>query len=56
VLIALAIDLFTDRGRERISLRGAIWRSLLWITLSLSFNVFVWWWQGADQAIDFFTG
>ena len=27
-----------------------------WITLSLSFNVFVWWWQGADQAIDFFTG
>lgn len=56
VLIALAIDLFTDRGRERISLRSAIWRSLLWITLSLSFNVFVWWWQGADQAIDFFTG
>ncbi len=56
VLIALAIDLFTDRGRERISLQSAIWRSLLWITLSLSFNVFVWWWQGADQAIDFFTG
>jgi tellurite resistance protein TerC len=56
VLIALAIDLFTDRGRERISLPSAIWRSLLWITLSLSFNVFVWWWQGADQAIDFFTG
>ena len=56
VLIALAIDLFTDRGRERISLRSAIWRSLLWIALSLCFNAFVWWWQGADQAIDFFTG
>jgi tellurite resistance protein TerC len=56
VLTALAIDLFTDRARERISLRSAILRSLLWIALSLSFNVFVWWWQGADQAIDFFTG
>ncbi len=56
VLIALAIDLFTDRGRQRISLRSAIWRSLLWIALSLCFNAFVWWWQGADQAIDFFTG
>jgi len=56
VLTALAIDLFTDRARERISLRSAILRSLLWIALSLGFNVFVWWWQGADQAIDFFTG
>lgn len=56
VLTALAIDLFTDRGKERISLRSAILRSLLWIALSLSFNGFVWWWQGADQAIDFFTG
>jgi tellurite resistance protein TerC len=37
-------------------LRSAILRSLLWIALSLGFNVFVWWWQGADQAIDFFTG
>ena len=56
VLIALAVDLFTDRGRERISLRSAIWRSLFWIALSLSFNAFVWWWQGADQSIDFITG
>jgi tellurite resistance protein TerC len=56
VLIALAIDLFSDRGRDRISLPSAIRRSLLWIGLSLGFNAFVWWWQGPDQAVDFFTG
>jgi tellurite resistance protein TerC len=55
VLAALALDLFSDRGVERISLRSAIWRSLLWVVLSLSFNAIVWWWQGADQAMDFFT-
>ncbi len=56
VLIALAVDLFTDRGHDRISLPSAVRRSLVWIGLSLGFNVFVWWWQGADQAVDFFTG
>jgi tellurite resistance protein TerC len=56
VLVALAIDLFSDGGRDRISLSSAIRRSLLWICLSLGFNAFVWWWQGADQAVDFFTG
>ncbi len=56
VLIALAVDLFSDRGRDRISLPSAVRRSLLWIALSLCFNAFVWWWQGRDQAVDFFTG
>ncbi len=56
VLIALAVDLFSDRGSERISLASAVRRSLLWIGLSLGFNAFVWWWQGSDQAVDFFTG
>ncbi|HEY3662483.1 MAG TPA: TerC family protein [Chthoniobacterales bacterium] len=56
VLIALAVDLFTDRGRDRISLSSAVRRSLVWIGLSLGFNGFVWWWQGSDQAVDFFTG
>ncbi len=55
VFVALAIDLFSDRARERISLPSAVWRSLLWVALSLSFNAFVWWWRGEDKAIDFFT-
>jgi tellurite resistance protein TerC len=58
VFAALAIDLgsFRARGPHVISLRSAIWRSLIWILLSLAFNVVVWKWQGADQGIDFFTG
>ncbi len=56
VFAALAIDLFSFRGPHTISLRSAIWRSLIWIALSLAFNVVVWRWQGADQGIDFFTG
>ena len=56
VFAALAIDLFSDRGHDRIGLPSAIRRSLSWVGLSLSFNGLVWWWQGFDQAIDFFTG
>lgn len=56
VLLALAVDLFTDRAHDRISLPSAIRRSLVWIGLSLGFNALVWWWQGTDQAVDFFTG
>lgn len=56
VLTALAIDLFSDRAHERISLRSAALRTLLWVSLSLGFNLFIWWWEGIDQAIDFFTG
>ncbi|MEO6872947.1 MAG: TerC family protein [Chthoniobacterales bacterium] len=53
---ALAIDLLSFRGPHTITLRSAVWRSLIWVALSLAFNVVVWRWQGADQAIDFFTG
>lgn len=55
VLAALAIDLFSDSAHERISLRSAIRRTLLWIALSLSFNALIWWWQGTDRAINFVT-
>jgi len=56
VLAALAVDLLSFRGPHTINLRGAVWRSLIWIALSLAFNAVVWEWQGADQGIDFFTG
>jgi len=56
VFAALAVDLFSDRGHERLSLRSAVWRSLAWVALSLCFNALVYFWQGLDQAIDFFTG
>ena len=56
VLIALAIDLFSDRSPDRLSLRSAALRSLLWVGLSLSFNAFIWWWQGPERGMAFFTG
>jgi tellurite resistance protein TerC len=56
VFVALAVDLFSDGARERIGVWSATWRSLAWVALSLSFNAFIWWQQGSDQAIDFLTG
>jgi TerC family integral membrane protein len=56
VFLALFVDLFSDRAHERISLSSAVRRSFLWVGLSLAFNLFVWWWEGPDQAVDFFTG
>lgn len=56
VLGALAIDLLSFHGPHTITLRSAVWRSLVWVALSLAFNAVIWRWQGADQAIDFFTG
>ncbi|HXA08573.1 MAG TPA: TerC family protein [Chthoniobacterales bacterium] len=56
VLAALAVDLLSFHGPHTIDLPSAVRRSLVWIALSLGFNVIVWSWQGADQGIDFFTG
>ncbi len=53
---ALAIDLLSFRKPHTISLASAVRRSLIWVALSLAFNLVVWRWQGADQGIDFFTG
>lgn len=53
---ALAIDLLSFCGPHTITLASAVRRSLIWVALSLAFNVVVWRWQGADQGIDFFTG
>jgi tellurite resistance protein TerC len=57
VFVALAIDLisFKRRGRE-LSMRAAILRSLIWIGLSLAFNLLVWQSKGDDDGLDFLTG
>ena len=55
VLAALAVDLLSFRGPHAISLSSAVRRSLIWVALSLGFNAIVWFSQGAEQGIDFFT-
>ena len=57
VFIALFVDLaqFKHRGRA-LTMRAATRRSILWVVLSLAFNLLVWHLKGADKALEFFTG
>ena len=56
VFIAIAIDLKSFKLRDReLSVRAAAFRSLVWVLLSLAFNVVVWKWRGADDGLDFLT-
>ncbi len=57
VLIVLAIDLVGfNRKAHVIGIREASIWSIIWVLLSLSFNLLVWRLKGPDAALDFFTG
>ena len=56
VFIAIAIDLKSFKLRDReLSMRAAAFRSVVWVALSLAFNVVVWKTRGAEQGLDFLT-
>jgi tellurite resistance protein TerC len=57
VFAALIVDLaqFKHRGRE-LSMRAATHRTLIWIALSLLFNLAVWKIRGPEKALEFLTG
>ena len=56
VFLALAVDLVSFKRREReLSMRAAIQRSLLWIVLSLAFNLLVYRSKGGEAGLDFLT-
>jgi tellurite resistance protein TerC len=57
VFVALVVDLvqFKHRGRE-LSMRAATQRTLIWIGLSLLFNLLVWKIRGPENALEFLTG
>jgi tellurite resistance protein TerC len=56
VFIALAVDLKSFKLRDReLSMRAASVRSLIWVILSLGFNVLVWKTRGGEQGLDFLT-
>jgi tellurite resistance protein TerC len=57
VFIALAVDLISFKRRDReLSMRAAIQRSLIWVALSLIFNLLVWKSKGDEAGLDFLTG
>jgi len=57
VFIAIGVDLLTFRRRGReLSMGAAARRSILWVIISLCFNVIVWRVKGPHHALDFLTG
>ena len=56
VLALLALDLGVfHRKAHAVSLKEATLWSVVWIALSLAFNVVIYVWRGADTAFEFFT-
>lgn len=56
VFLVLAIDLVGfNRKAHVVSIREALTWSIVWVILSLSFNLLVWNMRGPDAALDFFT-
>ncbi len=57
VIALLAIDLGVfHRRAHAVSIKEAALWSIVWIALALSFNLAVYFWQGAETALEFFTG
>ena len=53
VFIALTVDLDSFKRREReLSMRAAARRSLIWIVLSLLFNLLVWKLRGPEKGLE----
>ena len=56
VLLLLALDLFVFHRKEHeVKIREALLTSLFWIVLSLGFNVWIYFWQGQQAAMEFLT-
>ena len=57
VFTALIVDLVSFKLRDReLSMRAAARRSLIWIVLSLLFNLLVWKLRGPEKGLEFLTG
>lgn len=56
IVIFLAIDLFLHKDAKKISFKEAVAWSVVWITISLLFCVFLYYERGPQPAIEFLTG
>lgn len=56
VIVLLALDMFVFHKKgEVVNVKKALWLSLFWISLALIFNVFIYFFQGKEPALEFFT-
>ncbi|MGB9080001.1 MAG: TerC family protein [Desulfuromonadaceae bacterium] len=56
MVVMLAVDLGMNRKAHIISFRQALAWSILWVSLSLAFNVGIYVFLGKTKALEFFTG
>ena len=57
VFIMLALDLGVfNREPHEVSVKEALGWSAVWVTVSLLFNLGVWYWKGPGVALQFLTG
>lgn len=57
ILLLLALDLFWfNRKAHVVSIREALLWSAFWISLSVLFNIFIYYWLGAELALEFTAG
>ena len=57
VFLAVIVDLAQFKRRDRaLSMRAAAHRSVIWVVLSLLFNLLVWKIRGPEKGIEFLTG
>jgi tellurite resistance protein TerC len=54
-MLVLDLGVFQRRAHE-IGIKEALWWSAFWIALSLLFNIGLYFWQGRETALLFFTG
>lgn len=57
VLLMLALDLGVfNRKAHEVSIKEAMIWTGVWVTLAMSFNWLIYYWQGEVKALEFFTG
>jgi tellurite resistance protein TerC len=57
VFIMLALDLGVfHRKSHEVSVKEALTWTFVWICLAMVFNVIIYFWQGQQQALEYFTG
>jgi tellurite resistance protein TerC len=57
VLVAVALDLGVfHRKAHKVSIREALFWSVVWMAISLGFGYFVWHWHGPKRGLEFLTG